>query len=75
MSVVRVVSWPSQSAITVVSTPPCSSRMALVWRGTCGEIGLLLSVGQRCAATAACLVSSRSTESRLSRPPWLARNS
>jgi hypothetical protein len=41
--------------------------MALVWRSTCGEIGLLLSVGQRCAATAACLVSSRSTESRLSR--------
>ena len=44
---VSTCSWPSQSAITVVSTPACSSRIAAVWRSTCGVIVFAFSDGQR----------------------------
>ena len=32
----RLSAWPSQSAMTAMSTPARSSRMAQVWRRTCG---------------------------------------
>ena len=42
----RTSAWPSQSAITVVSTPAWSSDIAQLWRSTCGCSVLAVSDGQ-----------------------------
>ena len=68
-------SWPSQSAITEVSTPACSSRIAEVCRSTCGVIFFPASDGQAAAAVAACLVRRCSITSRLRRRPVRVGNS
>jgi len=65
---------PNQSAITVVSTPACRSRIAAVCLGTCGVTFLARIDEQRSAAAAACLVRRCSSASRLSARPWLVGN-
>ena len=61
--------------MTVVSTPAASSRIAAVWRSTCGVIFFSARVGQTRAAVAVCLVSRRSRASRLSAVPRRVGNS
>jgi hypothetical protein len=73
--VVWGLSWPSQSAITVMSLPALSRRIAAVWRSVCGEIVLACSDAQASAAVVTCLASSQATASRLRRPPRLVGNS
>ena len=69
MSVVRVDSCPSQSAMTAVSTPDSRSRIPQVWRSACGVIALSVSVGQLVEAVSTCRDRSARTASRLSRFP------
>jgi hypothetical protein len=59
----------------VVSTPACSSRIAAVWRRTCGVIVLAVSDGQRSAAWVACLAIRRASALRVSGVPVLVGNS
>src|SRR5260370_34565679 len=47
-----VLSWPSQSARTAMSTPACSRLIAVEWRRGCGEIFFVASDGQVLAASA-----------------------
>ena len=55
--VVSMLSWPSQSAMTVLSIPAVSSRIAAVCLSTCGVTFLAVRLGRtsrlsRCAAPA-----------------------
>ena len=68
-------SGPSQSAMTLLTTPACRRFIAAVWRRTCGETVLVASVGQLRLAVVACLLTSRATASRLSARPRLVGNS
>ena len=65
----RTSACPSQSAITVVSTPACSSDIAQLWRSTCGCSRLPASDGQLPVAVLVWMASRRSIASRLSRLP------
>src|SRR5260370_30063356 len=47
-----VLSWPSQSARTAMSTPACSRLIAVEWRRGCGGIFFVASDGQFLAAIA-----------------------
>ena len=72
---VSVFSWPSQRAMTEVSTPARSSDIAAVCRSVCGVTFFSLIDGQAPAAVAACLATSRSTASRERAPPGRVGNS
>ena len=65
----RRVSCPSHRAMTAVSTPACSSRMAAVWRSVCGVTVFLPREGQACAAVATCVARRCAMASRLSGRP------
>jgi hypothetical protein len=62
-------SCPSHSAMTVMSTPACSSRMAAVWRSVCGVTFFSRREGQTEAAVATCVASRCARASRLSGRP------
>ena len=47
--------------MTVVSTPACSSRIAAVWRRTCGVTFLLCSDGQ-CVGGVGCVLGEATLE-------------
>src|SRR5260370_19273862 len=62
-------SCPSQSAITVCSTPACSKSIAVVWRRQWKVTFFCFRDGQASLATATCFFRRRATASALSRPP------
>src|SRR2546423_11193844 len=73
MRVVAGVSWPSQSAMTVMSTPAWSRFIAAVCRRVCGVTCLTCSDGQVRAAVAACFATRPVTASWDSRVPRRGR--
>ena len=67
--VVSTFSCPSQSAITEVSMPACSNRIAAECRKTCMVTDFCISVGQTPPAICTYLASLCSRASRLSALP------
>ena len=70
-------SCPSHSAIVAASTGfgARSSRIAAVWRSTCGVMFLFASDGHCARAVAVCLTTSRQIALRVRSPPLRLGNS
>jgi len=69
-----MLSWPSQSAITAISTPLWSNAIAVPWRITCGETRFPLRLGQPQVARCTALRSKRWMANRESDSPRMLGN-